>query len=284
MKRSLLMISLGFLFISLDANAHFPAPPAMLYLYSIHNLPSDVRPLYIYGDSVLAFGPELIGDGLPGRLLPFAYFGGDYYLMRIRDKRVLDVFSSPIRYYVMGDALIFKSIPQEAERLTKFGWGLTRLTPIKQTVTQSFVDDPPAIAVVDSDIVRAISVITPESSHQLIADLSSISTRYSFAQGCRRAEQYVFDKFDSLGLAASFFDFQYSGTNMRDVIGQLIPNRLSLFAGILIVPARRHINLLRERKITVPGLRSCLRQREPLAAVNWKRRSGSLLSAVKNKV
>jgi hypothetical protein len=221
MKRSFLLIWLGLLFLSSDVSAHFPAPPAMLYVYDIHNLPADIKPLYIYGDSVLSFGTELTADGSPGRLLPFAFFGGNYYMMKIRDKRVLDFFKSPIRYFVMGDALIFKSLPQNVKRLTKYGWGLTRLLPTQNIEPQPPEIELPIIAVADSDIVRVISVITPESSRRLISDLSGIPTRYSFTEGCRQAEQYTFDKFDSLGLTTTFFNFQYSGTDMRDVIGQL---------------------------------------------------------------
>jgi hypothetical protein len=221
MKRSFLLICFGLLLAASNLGAGIQAPPGMLYIYNIHKLPADVQPLYISGDSVLAFGPRLITDLSAGTPLPFSPAEGDYYILRVRDNHIFDFFVDPRNYAVVGDAIIFKALPKNAEFLSGYGWGLTRLMTPEKTETPSPEFSLPAVAVVDSDIVRAISVITPQSSHQLIADLSSISTRYSFTRGCRQAEQYVYDKFDSLGLTTSFFDFQYSGTDMRDVIGQL---------------------------------------------------------------
>jgi hypothetical protein len=90
-----------------------------------------------------------------------------------------------------------------------------------ESSTTPFGNDLPMVTVVDSNIVRMIAVITPQSSRQIINDLTAINTRYSFSQGCRTAEEYMFDRLGDLGLSTSYFDFQYSGTNMRDVIGEL---------------------------------------------------------------
>ena len=64
-------------------------------------------------------------------------------------------------------------------------------------------------------------IINQQTTRQILVDLCSFTTRYSFAEQCRAAEQYCYDRFDSLGLATSFFTYDFSQTTMRDVIGQL---------------------------------------------------------------
>jgi hypothetical protein len=181
--------------------------------------PTSITPVHKSESSILAFGPSVTTDGVRGNPV-LASVDGEYYLIRLTRPVDLDQILGKDRYLALGDVAIFRSDAREAEKVARFGWGLTKLQPLPHSPVSPTEYSPPAVAVVDSNILEMISVITPQSSHDLIAVLSAIPTRYSYAEGCRLAEQYVFDQFALLGLNSSFFPFQYGGTDMRNVIGE----------------------------------------------------------------
>lgn len=69
----------------------------------------------------------------------------------------------------------------------------------------------------DTFVQRVISKINPDSIRNHMARLQMFRTRYTPAESCRAAEQYVFDYFRSLGLDSIMFDIYQSG--YRNVIG-----------------------------------------------------------------
>jgi hypothetical protein len=191
-----------------------------LYLLEGRGLPENINYAFRNNDWALTFDYCNKTDAISVfELMPDK--PGDYYILRIKSVDNLMPLSGIIPYVTTNDVAIFKSNPDQAQILSCYGWGLTKILPqIRTSKTYQRVAAP-TIANVDSNIVRMISDITPQTTHQLIADLSSIYSRYSLVQGCREAEQYAFDRFNEHNLATSFFNFQYSDTVMRNVIGQI---------------------------------------------------------------
>jgi hypothetical protein len=203
-----------------SANSQYsPNLQPVLLIYNSNTLPAGIAPVYSSNGTILAFGGS-VDQSPDGAILP--YDTGDYYLLRAKSPDALTSLEISIPHVIFGQTLIVKTTPEKAEMLSRYGWGLTRLSPVEkaaQTIPEFLL---PKITDADTTIANLISVITPQSSGQVIAALSSIDTRYSYAPGCRQAEQYIFDRFDSLHLATSFFTYQYNNVTMRDVIGQLI--------------------------------------------------------------
>jgi len=218
MKRSFLLLLLGWAMATSTGQA--PGPPSVLYIFDSNNQPADLNPLYRNGDSTLAFGSDQ-GVALIEAIPILSAFDGDYYLVRAIDPELLvSALADVPHVYLDPQTLVLKTVAETAQRIGRRGWGLTRLNSLAKPVEIAPEYYPPAITVADTNIANLVSSITAQTSRQLIADISTIPTRYSFAQACRQAEQVIFNKFDSLGLDASYHSFNYSGTLMRNVIGE----------------------------------------------------------------
>ncbi len=202
-----------------------PAGPALadgpaLALIENQPVPANLETAYVGYGYVLAFVPGNLLEEFHGELL-MPDLPGDYFIMRVQSSQILKTLSGKIPYVVLGDDAIFKTDATGATELARYGWGLTRLNPMAPaTYRVPSAVWPPPTAQVDSNILEMISVITPQSSRQIIADLSAFYSRHSLTEGCRQAEQYVYDYFVGQGYDASFFNFQYNGANLRNVIGE----------------------------------------------------------------
>jgi hypothetical protein len=190
-----------------------------LALYEGQAPPAGLETAYRGHGYTLAFVPYTMLDNFRGQLL-MPDLPGDYYIMRVTSPDRLNAISERVPYMLLGEDVIFKTNPDGAAALSQLGWGLTRLGPATLRAGIPAPATPPMIAEVDSGILEMISLITPQSSRQIIADLSAIYSRYSYLQGCRQAEQYVFDYFTRYEYDASFFNFQFDGVDMRNVIGE----------------------------------------------------------------
>jgi len=181
--------------------------------------PTDLRIAHAASGYTLAYVPrEGLAEFKGELLMPDS--PGDYYIMRVGSQESLKRVSGVIPYFIIGEDAIFKTDPAGAAKMSALGWGLTRLTPLAPSRKSSMPESPPITASTDSSILEMVSDITPQSSRQIIADLSGIRTRYSYAQGCREAEQYIYNYFTQLEYSTSFFEFQYSNVTMRNVIGE----------------------------------------------------------------
>jgi hypothetical protein len=194
-----------------------PESNNVLLLYKISDLPAGLNPVYSADGTAFVFG-DPISNPKAQAILPNEI--GDYYLLRVRTDNVLEDLDDSIPYIIIGHTAIIRTTAEKAEELIGLGWGLTKLLSNIKTLSPRRGFQPPVIAEIDTNISNIISVITPQSSGSYISDLSNIPTRYSYAAGCRQAEQYVFNKFDSLNLTSSFFSYQYNNTTMRNVVGQ----------------------------------------------------------------
>jgi hypothetical protein len=203
----------------LEPDPRAPIQDGVLAVFDGPGPQQGIIPAYYSDEFTLGFiHGEISPDAPVTVILPYAV--GDYYIMRIGSGESFAQIPSNLEYVRLGQYAIFRAEPAIAAGLSRYGWGLTRLNPIPQPGERIQHDRPPATVQADSNILEMISIITPESSHQLITELSSFATRYSFSQGCRDAEQDVFNRFGELGLNATYFPFQFGGTNMRNVIGE----------------------------------------------------------------
>jgi len=219
MKVPLLLMSSVALASSLLAFEQAAIEYPVMALYEGRAIPSGMQPAYVGDDYTLAYvPPDQIADFLGELLMP--QLPGNYYIMRVKSPESLKALSGKIPYVLLGKDAILKTDPSGAATLSQFGWGLTRLSAWAVDMEPNALGGPPMIAQVDSSILEMISVITPQSSRLILSDLSAIWSRNSYTQGCRQAEQYVFDYMIQQGYGTSFFNFQFGGVNMRNVIGE----------------------------------------------------------------
>ena len=192
-----------------------PVENSTLQIFQKDAIDSKIIPIAIYGDSVIAFGPNG-GNGI--EILSETY--GDYYLLRAdRQFQEFDI-DEAIPHILFGDNHVIRATTSQISLISNKSWGLTRLTP-DITKYENSLYSLPIAADTDPNIDAMISVITPQTSRQFLVNICSMPTRYSFTEYCRNAEQNIYNRFDSLGLDASFDTFNYSQTVMRNVIGQL---------------------------------------------------------------
>ncbi|OGC91399.1 MAG: hypothetical protein A2W25_04515 [candidate division Zixibacteria bacterium RBG_16_53_22] len=219
MKIPLLLISSVAIASSVQVAERAAIEYPVIALYENQDMPSGLQPAYAGLHYSLAFVPsELLEDFRGELLMPLS--PGDYYIMRVAAPESLMAVSGKIPFVLLGEDAIFKTDPAGAATLSRFGWGLTRLSEPATAPRTPAPGGPPMTAQVDSNILEMISVITPQSSRLILSDLSAIWSRNSYTQGCRQAEQYVFDYLVQQDYSTSFFNFQFGGVNMRNVIGE----------------------------------------------------------------
>ncbi len=125
-----------------------------------------------------------------------------------------------------GSTLLMQLSPSEAEAVSRLGAELVRLPdnphPIWLAPARSFSLRPDA----DTLIERLIAGVSPDSIRNQIQRLQDFRTRYSRAESCRAAEQYVYDYFTALGMDSVELDtYDLSGTMCRNVIGTIVGSR-----------------------------------------------------------
>ena len=203
--------------ISQVSNAN-PLVISELKIYPNDSLPKDAVALLIDGNSALAFAPP---NSIDGGTVVLAGYPGDYYSLRAETPGKQIQIDDSIPHILINGTYIIRAEASQIEGISRNGWGLTRLNPEVAKISEPAKITPSTITDVDPNIADMVSVITQQTSKQTLDELCAFATRYSFAQQCRDAEQYVFDSFSALGLTASFYTYDYLQTTMRDAIGQL---------------------------------------------------------------
>jgi hypothetical protein len=138
-----------------------------------------------------------------------------------------------------GSTLLMQLSPAEADAVSRLGGELQRLPdkphPIRLAPERSYPLGPEA----DTLIERLLADVSADSIRNQIQRLQDFQTRYSPAESCRSAEQYVFDYFTSLGLDSVELDtFQlWGGRIARNVVGTIVghrdPEKISIICGHL---------------------------------------------------
>ncbi len=88
----------------------------------------------------------------------------------------------------------------------------------------------------DTFIQRLIGKVSPDSIQARLQRLQDFSTRYSYTDSCRRAEEYVASYFSSLGLDSVELDsYPAFGDTWRNVVGTLVgkthPEKILIVCG-----------------------------------------------------
>jgi hypothetical protein len=84
----------------------------------------------------------------------------------------------------------------------------------------------PAPAFADTLVERLLARVSQDSIRRQIGRLADFRTRFSPAESCRAAEQYVFDYFTSLGFDSVQLDtFEHEGVLMRNVVATRLGRR-----------------------------------------------------------
>jgi hypothetical protein len=125
-----------------------------------------------------------------------------------------------------GNTLLMQLSQADADEVSRLG-GELQLLPDKPhdlwlAPERSFPLSPDA----DTLIERLLARVSPDSIRKQIQRLQDFRTRYSLAESCRAAEQYVFDYFTALGLDSVELDtFEVWGTTARNVVGTIVGHR-----------------------------------------------------------
>lgn len=130
--------------------------------------------------------------------------------------------------------------PAEAERLRRDGLDVLNLPPKPFPLILPDESNIPRCVILDTFIQRIIHRISPDSIRGRMTRLQAFRTRYTPAESCRSAEQYIFDYFLSLGLDSVMFDVYQSG--YRNAIGIKLGRRRP--DAILIIGA--HLDAISE--------------------------------------
>jgi hypothetical protein len=217
MKPHLVIFIIVSSFISISSVENSTAEPVLNLVYP-ERITQDVEAVFVCGEFALIKKADADRLNIQSHEI-FPQVSGDYYVMRILDRQKLGELDEILPYVLIGQHAIFKTDPAGAEILSNYGWGLTRITYSKK------IDRPyPAPDIVleyDPDIAAMISEITVSSCQSAITPVTSFSTRYSYSAICRLAEEYAINRYNDFSLQASYFDFSWYGTDMRNVIGQL---------------------------------------------------------------
>jgi hypothetical protein len=135
-----------------------------------------------------------------------------------------------------GQMILTQMDNRTALRVSQLGGELIRLPeeafPIPAAGTRQF--PPPAFP--DSFIQRLVNRVSQDSIRKQIQRLQDFRTRYSLAESCRAAEQYVYDYFTSLGLDSVALDtYEYEGDTWRNVVGTRLgranPHKMVIICG-----------------------------------------------------
>jgi hypothetical protein len=133
-----------------------------------------------------------------------------------------------------GNTLLMQLSPAEVDDVWRLGAELQRLPdrphPIWLAPARSYSLRPDA----DTLIERLLAKVSPDSIRKQIQRLQDFRTRYTPADSCRAAEQYVFDYFTALGMDSVELDTWYA-QGERNVIGTIKgssnPEKIAIICG-----------------------------------------------------
>jgi len=135
-----------------------------------------------------------------------------------------------------GSTVLMQLSMAEAEAVARLGGELQLLPdephPIRLAPERSF----PHQLVADTLITRLLASVSADSIRQQVQRLQDFRTRYSMAESCRAAEQYVFDYFTALGMDSVQLDtYVVWGETARNVIGTKVgrrdPEKIAIICG-----------------------------------------------------
>jgi hypothetical protein len=147
-----------------------------------------------------------------------------------------------------GSTLLMQLSQAEADEVSRLGCELQLLPDEPHRLwlapERSFSLSPDA----DTLIERLVGLVSADSIRSQIQRLQDFRTRFSRAESCRAAEQYVFDYFTALGMDSVELDtYDLSGTTARNVIGTKVgrrdPEKIAIICGHMDATSEDRWNL-----------------------------------------
>jgi hypothetical protein len=135
-----------------------------------------------------------------------------------------------------GSAVLMQLSRVEAEAVSRLGGELQQLPDKPHRMWLAPERSYPRCTDADTFIQRLIGRVSADSIRKQIQRLQDFRTRFSPAESCRAAEQYVFDYFTALGMDSVQLDtYQWEGITMRNVVGTLVgkrnPEQIAIICG-----------------------------------------------------
>jgi len=125
-----------------------------------------------------------------------------------------------------GSTVLVQLDANEAAAVSRRGGELQQLPDRPHRLWLAPVRSYPRCADADTFIQRLTNRVSPDSLRKQIQRLQDFRTRFSLAESCRAAEQYVFDYFTALGLDSVQLDtYDWHGVTLRNVVGTRVGRR-----------------------------------------------------------
>ncbi|UCE20026.1 MAG: M28 family peptidase [Gemmatimonadota bacterium] len=136
----------------------------------------------------------------------------DYLLYVPEGNRMKIAEHAEVLDYRNGTALL-RASPSEAERASRFGYGLTRIS--KDRLPRDRKKPQPPVPSTDPEMYAFLeSILSNVSESEIratIKRLQDFRTRYSCTDSCQAAAAYLSDRFTSFGLSVSYDFYTYGG-------------------------------------------------------------------------
>ena len=135
----------------------------------------------------------------------------------------LDLSSLDNILYGNENLVVVEASRQQAEILRRSGFELVSLMPLAIKKKASIHRGDLVLRKRSSDglIEKLVREVSSDSIESHVRALTGFMTRYSYADSCSSAGQWIHDKFQSFGVDASFHYYDWDGNNWRNVIGTI---------------------------------------------------------------
>lgn len=160
------------------------------------------------------------------------------YLAQPRTARAQDRLAGHRPLLRDGNLALIQLAESDADALSASGAQLIRLPdrpiPVRSPVPRFF----PRAADADTFVQRLVNAVDEDTIRTMIRRLQDFRTRYSRADSCRAAEQYVADYFTHLGLdSVELHVYQHEGDTWRNAVGTIVgvenPEKIIIVCGHL---------------------------------------------------
>jgi len=121
------------------------------------------------------------------------------------------------------DVLVLEADELQAEALSQIGFELVRLMPlaIKDRGQIRREDLTLGRRTSDGFIEKLVREVSGDSLESYLRALDGFRTRYSYTDSCWSAGQWIYDRFQSFGVDASFHYYDWGAEHWRNVVGTI---------------------------------------------------------------
>jgi hypothetical protein len=145
----------------------------------------------------------------------------EYYICQISDEDLGKLGPDIEVVYSRGDEAIIRTDGPVDQSTARFLKMLTRISFVPRPVVRM---GPAAIIepLTDPEIEAIVALVSQIQYTAFIQAMQDFGTRYSYASGCRDAEQWAENTLAGYGYSTEMFPFDYNGNTWNDVIGRKV--------------------------------------------------------------